>query len=117
METGALRLAGPCRAAGPGTAVGGALPQACAPGWCARDDCGKEGACRAGAWQGAWQGARLGTCSGSGAGRRVPRGAGKGQICETGWARPRKASKAALGGRPLSQGCGGPLTAEMRLLG
>lgn len=42
---------------------------------------------------GAWQGARLGACSGSGAGRRAPRGAGKGQICETGWAfpgRPRK---------------------------
>lgn len=42
---------------------------------------------------GAWQGAHLGACSGSGAGRRAPRGAGKGQICETGWAfpgRPRK---------------------------
>lgn len=46
METGVLRLAGPRRAAGPGTAVSGALPQACAPGWCARDDCGKEGACQ-----------------------------------------------------------------------
>ena len=45
-ETGVLWLAGSRRAAGTGTAVCGSLPQACAPGWCARGYCGKEGACQ-----------------------------------------------------------------------
>lgn len=45
-ETGVLWLAGPRRAAGAGTVVCRSLPQACAPEWCARDYCGKEGACQ-----------------------------------------------------------------------
>lgn len=88
METGYCGWPGPAEQ----LALGDRCRRACnerAPGWCARDDCGQGGRLP-GRGPG---GARLGTCSGSGAGRRAPRGAGKGQICETGWARPRKASQ------------------------